>query len=98
MMPYLEEIKVGLRTLKPELSARFHVSAIGIFGSVVRSDFSPFASDIDIIVDFSQPIGVEFIDLAYYLEDKLHRKIDLVSKRGIKPQYYYEIEKDIIYV
>jgi predicted nucleotidyltransferase len=97
-MAYLEEIKTGLQTIKPELSARFHVSTIGLFGSIVRNDFSPSTSDIDIIVDFSRPIGVEFIDLANYLENKFHRKIDLVSRGGIKPRYYSEIEKDIVYV
>jgi predicted nucleotidyltransferase len=98
MMPYLEEIKSGLSALKPELSAKFHVNTIGLFGSIVRSDFSPSTSDIDILVEFSQPVGVEFIDLADYLENKFHRKIDLVSKGGIKPRYYSEIEKDIVYV
>jgi predicted nucleotidyltransferase len=97
-MSYLDEIKIGLETLKPELSVKFHVSTIGLFGSVVRSDFSPSTSDIDIIVDFSRPVGVEFIDLANYLESKFHRKIDLVSRGGIKPQYYFAIEKDIVYV
>jgi predicted nucleotidyltransferase len=97
-MPYLEEIKTGLNTLKPELSAKFHVNTIGLFGSIVRSDFSPATSDIDIIVDFSQPVGIEFIDLANYLESKFQRKIDLVSRGGIKPRYYSAIEKDIVYV
>jgi predicted nucleotidyltransferase len=97
-MAYLEEVKTGLKTLKPELSTKFHVNTIGLFGSIVRNDFSPSTSDIDIIVDFSQPIGVEFIDLANYLENKFHRKIDLVSRGGIKPRYYSEIEKDIVYV
>ena len=97
-MPYLEEIKSGLKMLKPELAAKFHVNAIGLFGSIVRSDFSPATSDIDVIVDFSQPVGIEFIDLADYLERRLHRKVDLVSRGGIKPRYYSEIEKDIVYV
>jgi predicted nucleotidyltransferase len=97
-MSYLENIKTGLENLKPELSTKFHVNTIGLFGSIVRNDFSPATSDIDIVVDFSQPIGVEFIDLANYLENKFHRKIDLVSRRGIKPRYYSEIEKNIVYV
>ena len=97
-MAYLDEIKTGLKALKPELSVKFHVSTIGLFGSIVRSDFSPVTSDIDIIVDFSQPVDVEFIDLANYLESKFHKKIDLVSRGGIKPRYYSEIEKDIVYV
>ena len=60
-MEQLSEIKQVLQQLKPELSRRFHVQSLGLFGSVVRDDFSP-ASDIDIIVDFDQPIGIEFID------------------------------------
>ncbi len=76
---------------------KYHVRTIGLFGSVVRDDFSA-TSDIDIIVDFSQPIGIEFIDLADYIEKKLHKKVDLVSKNGIKEKYYKSIEREIIYV
>ena len=77
---------------------KYSISSIGLFGSVVRNDFSPTTSDIDIIVDFSKPIGIEFIDLADYLEQKIKRKIDLVSRNGIKQKYYQAIESDIIYV
>ena len=83
--------------MKPELMEKFHVSSIGLFGSVVRDDYSE-TSDIDIIVDFSQPIGIEFIDLADYLETKFDKNIDLVSKRGIKQKYLQAIESEIIYV
>ena len=83
--------------MKPELVEKFHVSSIGLFGSVVRDDYSE-TSDIDIIVDFSQPIGIEFIDLADYLETKFDKKIDIVSKRGIKQKYFQAIEPEIIYV
>ena len=83
--------------MKPELIEKYHISSIGLFGSVVRDDFSD-TSDIDIIVDFSQPIGVEFIDLADYIESKLDKNIDLVSKKGIKQKYLQAIESEIIYV
>jgi hypothetical protein len=63
----------------------------------VRDDFSP-NSDVDIIIDYHNKMGIEFIDLANYLEDQLEIKVDLVSRRGIKPKYYKEIEKDILYV
>jgi predicted nucleotidyltransferase len=62
-MKELATIKQIIKELKPELEKKFHVSSIGIFGSVVRNDFSE-NSDVDIIVDYSQPIGIEFIDLA----------------------------------
>ena len=83
--------------MKPELMEKFHVSSIGLFGSVVRDDYTE-TSDIDIIVDFSQSIGIEFIDLADYLESKFDKNIDLVSKRGIKQKYLQAIESEIIYV
>lgn len=86
-----------LATLKPDLEKAFHVKSIGIFGSAVRTDFSP-ESDIDLIVDFDQPIGISFIDLADFLEQKMQTKVDLVSRNGIKPQYFTAIENDIVYV
>lgn len=88
----------SIKRIKPELADKYSVSSIGLFGSVVRDDFSPVTSDVDIIVDFSGPIGVEFIDLAEYLESIVKRKVDLVSKNGIKPRYFESIKKDIVYV
>jgi predicted nucleotidyltransferase len=96
-MGQLSEIKQVLTQLKPELYRRFHVQSLGLFGSVVRDDFSP-SSDIDIIVDFAQPIGIEFIDLAQYIEQRLQKKVDLVSRRGVKDKYFKAIEQEIVYV
>ena len=76
---------------------KFHVNSIGLFGSLVREDFSP-TSDVDIIVDFSKPIGIEFIDLADFVEKKLQKSVDLVSIKGIKKNYLKAIEPEIIYV
>jgi uncharacterized protein len=96
-MGQLADIKNILQQLKPELEQKFHVRSIGLFGSVVRADFSP-TSDIDILVDFSQPVGIEFINLAEYMEQKLRKKVDLVSRNGIKYKYLKAIESEIIYV
>lgn len=97
-MLYLNTIIDTLKAVKPVLGSRFHVCSIGLFGSIVRDDFSPISSDVDIIVDFSKPIGIEFVDLADFLEHKIKRKVDLVSKKGIKPKYFKQIEPEIIYV
>ena len=96
-MSYLSTIQEKLRQVKSKLTEKYHVNSIGLFGSIVRTDFTP-ESDIDIVVDFSQPIGIEFIDLANELEKLLGRKVDLVSRAGIRPQYYQAIEPDILYV
>jgi len=96
-MKDLYTIKKILTELKPELEKNFHVSSIGIFGSVVRNESSS-ESDVDIVVDFDQPIGISFIDLANLLEEKIETHVDLVSKKGIRPQYLSSIEKEIVYV
>lgn len=83
--------------MKSELAYRFHVNKLGLFGSVTREDFTG-NSDIDIIVDFSEPIGIEFVDLAEYLEEKLKRKVDLVSRNAIKARFFQEIQGEIQYV
>ena len=96
-MTYLENIQSTLKELKPDLSTRYGVSTLGLFGSIVRDDFTN-ESDIDIVVSFSKPIGIEFVTLADELEDKLKRKVDLVSRNGIKPKYWEFIEPEVIYV
>lgn len=92
-----EHITKALKDNKLDLSARYHLTSIGIFGSFTREDFRD-DSDIDILIDYDQPIGIEFIDLAEELEKILNRKVDLVSKNGVKPKYFDEIQKDLIYV
>lgn len=96
-MTELASIKQILTRLKPELTSKYFVNSIGLFGSIVRDDFTD-KSDVDIIVDFSKPIGIEFIDLANFIESKLRKKVDLVSKNGVKPKYFHQIEREIIYV
>lgn len=96
-MEKLSEIKQLLEQMKPELFQRFHVQSLGLFGSIVREDFSS-SSDIDIIVDFNRPVGIEFIDLAEYIEERLRKKVDLVSRKGFKDKYFQAIEEEIVYV
>ena len=97
-MKALNSVLQILRELKPELEKSYGVNSIGLFGSIVRDDFSELKSDVDILVEFSKPIGLEFIDLAEFLELKIKRKIDLVSKAGVKNKYLTQIENEIIYV
>ena len=76
---------------------RYPISSMGLFGSIVRDDFTD-NSDIDIIVEFNGAIGIEFVTLAEDIERKLNRKVDLVSRGGIKQKYLKAIEPQIVYV
>lgn len=82
---------------KPGLQKKYPIKIIGVFGSVAHRE-SDENSDVDILVEFDQPIGIEFIDLANELESNLHQKVDLISRSGIKPKYFKAIEKDLRYV
>lgn len=97
MSSALASVKDILSKLKPELLRKYPIASIGLFGSIVRDDFTE-NSDIDIIVEFNDKIGIEFITLADELEEKLNYKVDLVSRGGIKPKYFSVIEPQIIYV
>jgi hypothetical protein len=95
MNALLNEVKSTLAQMKPDLLSKYPIATIGLFGSIVRDDFTE-KSDIDIIVEFNGKIGIEFIDLAEELEQKLNRKVDLVSRRGVKPKYLEVIDPQIV--
>lgn len=86
-----------LRELKPYLQKRFKVSEIGIFGSLVR-DAQKADSDVDILVKFSEPIGLEFFDCVEFLEGRLGRRVDLVSYEALSPYIKPFIEQEVIFV
>ena len=93
----LPQVKRILTDYKTVLAGKYPISSLGLFGSIVRADFTEH-SDIDIIVDFNDKIGIEFITLADELESILNHKVDLVSRGGIKQKYLEVIEPQIIYV
>jgi predicted nucleotidyltransferase len=90
--PTLEAIKDYFRT-RPVLKAY-------LFGSYVRGQ-ADHQSDIDILVDldYSQRIGLGFVQMQIDLERILKKKVDLVSSNSlskyIKP--IVDNEKKLIY-
>ena len=96
-MKDLEEIKQTISSQKSVLSERFKVKDIGIFGSYTRGEQEEL-SDIDILVEFSEPVGWEFIDLLEYLEDILGLSVDLVTPNALKPQIKERILREVAYV
>jgi len=93
----LGEIMKTLSSQKQVLVERFKVREIGVFGSYVRGEQEEL-SDIDILVEFSEPVGWEFIDLLEYLEDFLGLKVDLVTPDALRPQFKERILREVAYV
>lgn len=93
----LKEIEKILKENKPILAERFKVKEIGIFGSLVRGE-EKRKSDVDILVEFHKPIGFfKFLELEEYLEKIIGRKVDLVSKKALKPRIGKYILDEVIF-
>jgi predicted nucleotidyltransferase len=92
-----EQIIEILQAHKSDLLKKYPIAELALFGSYARGDYQE-ESDIDILVDFDKQIGIEFIALAHDLEDMFKTKVDLVSRKGIKPRYLPYVEKNLIHV
>ncbi len=98
MNPALEEKTGVIRSQLEALRKAYHVQTIAFFGSIVRDDFTP-SSDIDLMVEFEEPIGFfKFNELERRLSSLLERKVDLVTKNTIKPSIKPSILKEAVYV
>lgn len=96
-MRTLQEIKFTLSNNKQRLFAKYPIKSMAIFGSYSRREQND-NSDLDILVEFKDKIGIRFIDLAEEIESIIGFKIDLVSKKGVKEKYLQAIDSDLIYV
>ncbi len=95
-MKKLKELKAELEALKPLIVERYKVETIAIFGSYSRGEQTP-KSDLDIVVTFSEPIGVyRFIEVEEFLEEKLGVKVDLVQKGALLPMIKDQILSETI--
>ncbi len=79
----------------PFLQKEYGVERIGLFGSFVRDTVTP-ESDVDLVIEFNKPIGFGFFHLADYLENKLERKVDILSPLGVKHMRIKEISSQIM--
>jgi len=90
-----------LRKEAPYLKSNFGVRKIAVFGSVARNTPKK-NSDVDIMVDLDKPLGLEFFDLAEYLEKVLRRKIDILTPDGLRSirikEVAQRIKRSLLYV
>jgi predicted nucleotidyltransferase len=94
----LKNIEKLVKENKVVLTKQFKVKEIGIFGSIVRGEDKE-TSDVDILVEFEEPIGLfKFLELEEYLSDLIGRKVDLVSKKALKPRIGKHILKEVAFL
>jgi hypothetical protein len=77
--------------------AEHHVAKAALFGSVARNEATP-QSDIDILVEFRQPVGLfEFVRLKRFLESIFGRPVDLVTADALRASMRAQILVEAIY-
>jgi len=91
------EIENKLQEIKPLLAEKFHVSKIGYFGSSANGEQTS-KSDLDLLVEFSKPIGWGFFTLERFLEQELGLPVDLVTKSALKERIKEPILNHVIYL
>ena len=94
----IQSIKGVVDKQRSILRDTYHVVRIGVFGSVSRGDYTS-SSDVDMLVELSQSIGLfQFIELEELLSRGIGRKVDLVTKKALKPSIREEILQEVRYV
>ncbi len=90
------EILDFLRRHRHVLETRFSVSRIGLFGSVLHGTADE-TSDVDILVELSNPTFDNYMDLKFFLEEHLERPVDLVLADSLKPRLKPVITREVSY-
>jgi|SRR3989339_1637307 len=94
----LKNITTTIQSHLPVLRKDYCVQRIGIFGSFSRGT-QKTKSDIDIMVSFSEPVGMfHFIHTENYLHRILRRKVDLVTEGALKPEIRKAILSGVRYI
>jgi len=93
-----EEVISVLKEKRSDLIQKYHITRIGIFGSVIRDEAGP-GSDIDILVDFSDDASLlDHSGLKIYLEKIFGEPVDVVPERAIRAELRNPILSDVVYI
>jgi predicted nucleotidyltransferase len=78
-----------------ELQSSYKVARLGFFGSYARGQQRE-DSDVDVLVEFQEPVGFLFVHLADRLEELLGLPVDLVTPDAIRPNRRELIFGDLV--
>lgn len=87
-----------LKQKNAELSVKFGVNSLLLFGSVARNEFTS-SSDVDLLVEFNRPVGYfGLFALQDYLEKLLGCPVDLGTSDSLKTYIKERIKGELIRV
>jgi len=94
----LDSIQQCLRQRQDLFRQQYRITQMGIFGSYARGEQTA-ASDVDVLVDYEQaPTLAQLVELRDYLSDLMGKKVDVVTKRGLKPRLRERVLAEVIYL
>lgn len=97
-MKTFKEIKETLQKHKEEFKKEYGLKEVGIFGSYVRGEQNE-ESDIDILIELEKPIGfVKFMRLENAMSRLLGVRVEMVTKKALKPCIGKRILEEVEYV
>ena len=80
----------------PGLQEKYPLKTIALFGSYARGE-QRTNSDIDLLVEFTEPVGMEIVDLVLELEEILDQPVDVVTYNAIKNRLFHRIKDELTY-
>ena len=97
-MKDLEKIRKKLTAHKAELTSRFGISSLGIFGSYARGEQKE-NSDIDILARYEKMPGYfDYIRAENYLSELLGIKVELTIDEDLNPVISRNIANEVVFV
>jgi len=84
-----------MRRFSPQIR-ELGVRRIGIFGSWIRGE-ATHESDIDVLVEFTNPSFDSYMELKFFLEELFGHKVDLVLEDALKTQVKPKILREVQY-
>ena len=99
-MSTASNILAYLSANKSRMLQEYHLTKIGLFGSVARGE-SDDSSDIDLIIEFkpgTKDIYSLKIKLKEEIQNKFDRPVDVCRLKYIKPIFKNQIQSEVKYV
>jgi predicted nucleotidyltransferase len=93
-----KDLIVKLKQIKHDLSTKFGIHDLALFGSYARGDFTP-QSDVDLaIIQIDKKDYFLRAQAKYFIEKKLQKKVDIGYFDTIRPAIKKQIENEMIHV
>jgi hypothetical protein len=95
---FASEVLRTLDGLRPRARLKYRACIKGVFGSCARGQ-DVEGSDIDVLVEFDEGASlIDLVGLSNFLEDHLHRPVDVVPESAIREELRDAIMKDAVFI